>query len=761
MAITERLALIIDADGKGAVRELEKVGKTAEREVGRAESSLDKWGSKMTSVGATMMAGAAVVGVALWDAASATSDLNEAADYSARVFGGASAEVEAFAKSAESIGLSERAAYEAATTFGDLLKATKASKSEVAGMSVEMAQLASDMASAKNTSPEDAVQALGAALRGESEPIRRYGVMLDEATLKQRALDMGLIKTTSGTLPQSIKMQAAYAEVMAQTAGMQGNFAETADGAANKQRQMAATIENAKAQLGEGFLPVMSQVIGVMGSAAAGMSSFNEATGGAVSQLLATGTVVTGVGGALAFAGGKAMALRASLIASAEAGSAAAATTLAAFGPVVAMFAALGGVYLAYQLQVNEADGAMQSMIDTAKEASSEGGFEDFIRKNDELVRQHNQMVDESSKGLDFWDNSYAQAMADATYETGPLIEAQQRQIAITRELASATGESLDSALDWVRAQEESGTILKDSEQALAMYEAQMQASGVSAESATLRQAELNKTYDDAQSDLDKLISKVSAYYDVLDGTLDPQVQWETALDEFTATVGENGLAWDSMRDRLDITTEAGRANLEVLRQQRDAAVAQGEAVLRSGGSTEEATAKTMEHVEALRAQWAAAGYSTAQIDSMIAMLGLTPAQVTTAISQPGMDEALGKTAHLKWLMDSMSREVMTTVGITTIDAGGFIAAGIAGRRNAGGPVEAGRPYLVGDGGVPEVFVPSQPGTVVTPQQAAASVGGGPTGGDVYLDGNKVGKWLARSLPGDQRSRTGWQGVGS
>jgi hypothetical protein len=37
--------------------------------------------------------------------------------------------------------------------------------------------------------------AIGSALRGEFEPIRQYGVLLDDATLRNRALKLGLIES--------------------------------------------------------------------------------------------------------------------------------------------------------------------------------------------------------------------------------------------------------------------------------------------------------------------------------------------------------------------------------------------------------------------------------------------------------------------------------------------------------------------------------------------------------------------------------------
>lgn len=59
--VLEKLQIIIDADGKGAQRELEKVGKSAERELGKAETGIAKTGKKLESLGTSAVLGGAVL----------------------------------------------------------------------------------------------------------------------------------------------------------------------------------------------------------------------------------------------------------------------------------------------------------------------------------------------------------------------------------------------------------------------------------------------------------------------------------------------------------------------------------------------------------------------------------------------------------------------------------------------------------------------------------------------------------------------------
>lgn len=297
---TDKLAFLISVNGAEAIRGMKEIGSTADRELGKAQSRLDRAGAGFTKYGAGMMAFSAVAVTALAKAGGAASDLAEETSKAGELFGDAQDEIQAFAQgAASSIGQSERAALEASNTFALFGRKVGLSGSDLVGFSTTFTSLASDLASFNNSTPEEAVEALGAALRGESEPIRRFGVMLDDATLKARALEMGLISTTSGTLPPAIKMQAAYAEILAQTTSAQGDFARTADGMANSQRTAAAEAENAKAALGEGMRPILTAVYQGAADVASGFTAMNEATGGAAAQVVSFGAIGIGVAGVL------------------------------------------------------------------------------------------------------------------------------------------------------------------------------------------------------------------------------------------------------------------------------------------------------------------------------------------------------------------------------------------------------------------------------------------------------------------------------
>ena len=164
----------------------------------------------------------------------AASDLNETVSKTGVLFGKSAGQIEAWASTAStSLGQSKKQAMDAAASFAVFGKSAGLSGDALVNFSKQNVQLASDMASFFNTSPEDAINAIGSAFRGEAEPIRAYGILLDDATLRQAALEQGLISTTKNALTPQQKVLAAQAVIMKQTGDAQGDFARTSDGLAN------------------------------------------------------------------------------------------------------------------------------------------------------------------------------------------------------------------------------------------------------------------------------------------------------------------------------------------------------------------------------------------------------------------------------------------------------------------------------------------------------------------------------------------------
>ena len=195
------------------------------------------------------------------DAVKAASDLGETISKVNVLFGKSAKDIEKFADgAAASLGQTKQQALDAAATFATFGKSAGLSGENLSKFSIDFVKLSSDLASFNNTSPEQAINAIGSALRGEAEPLRQYGVLLDDASLRQAALELGIISTTKNALTPQQKVLAAQALIYKQTSAAQGDFERTSDGLANKTRILTAQLENAKTTIGQALLPVVLQL---------------------------------------------------------------------------------------------------------------------------------------------------------------------------------------------------------------------------------------------------------------------------------------------------------------------------------------------------------------------------------------------------------------------------------------------------------------------------------------------------------------------
>jgi hypothetical protein len=191
----------------------------------------------------------------------AASDFEEATSKVNVIFGQASKSIKDFAATAAtSLGQSKQSVLDAAGAFGTFGKSAGLAGEDLALFTTDFVTLSTDLASFNNTTPEEAVQAIGAALRGESEPLRRFGVLLNDAALKSEAMRLGIYKG-SGALTAQQKVLAAQAAIYKQTSDAQGDFARTADGLANSQRTLTALFKNLQIELGQKLLPVTTNFV--------------------------------------------------------------------------------------------------------------------------------------------------------------------------------------------------------------------------------------------------------------------------------------------------------------------------------------------------------------------------------------------------------------------------------------------------------------------------------------------------------------------
>ena len=236
------------------------ISEFSDKGIQAAERGFKKLGD-LAKTAAKAVAGVSIAaGVGAVKAIDLASDLSESQAKIGEIFGDSAGDVEAFAATAaKALGQSKQSVLDAAGTFGVFGKAAGLTGTDLSDFSNDFTALASDLASFNNTSPEDAIGAIGAALRGESEPLRRYGVLLDDASLRQAALELG-IYDGNGALTAQQKILAAQKRIYEQTADAQGDFARTSDGLANQQRILKAQLQNAATTIGTVLLPIATKL---------------------------------------------------------------------------------------------------------------------------------------------------------------------------------------------------------------------------------------------------------------------------------------------------------------------------------------------------------------------------------------------------------------------------------------------------------------------------------------------------------------------
>jgi phage-related protein len=250
----------VGADAAQAVRELGTVDKA----LGSTMTTSERMGAGLKKAAIPAAAALTAIGIGAKKAIDAASGLNEQINKTSAVFGASGDAMVDWSKGlSKGFGLSSEAALEAAGSFGNMLVPMGFARDDAAKMSKQMVELAGDMASFNNASPEETLQALSSGLAGQSEPLRKYGVFLDQARIKQEAINQGLY-SGKGAMDASAKAAATMAIILKDTADTQGDFARTADSAANQQRIAAAETANLTAELGQALLPAYQAIQGIL-----------------------------------------------------------------------------------------------------------------------------------------------------------------------------------------------------------------------------------------------------------------------------------------------------------------------------------------------------------------------------------------------------------------------------------------------------------------------------------------------------------------
>lgn len=265
-----------------------------QRELQKAEGHLSGFGANAQKSG-DILRTALFGGAVLYGAqklVKAAGDLEQSIGGTAAVFEDASGAVNDFTKnSADLVGMSENAARTITSRLGASLKGFGMSTEEAAAQAINLTKTGADLAATLGGKTDDAVAALGSALRGEYDPLERFGIALKASEVNAKAVSMGLADSESSVTAYA-KGQATLALITERSAFAQGQFGREADTAQGQAQRAAAKTADASAALGKSLLPVYTRIQEVVGSAAQAFAALPAPVQTAVLGL--TGVVLLG-----------------------------------------------------------------------------------------------------------------------------------------------------------------------------------------------------------------------------------------------------------------------------------------------------------------------------------------------------------------------------------------------------------------------------------------------------------------------------------
>ncbi|PIY37713.1 MAG: hypothetical protein COZ05_22075, partial [Armatimonadetes bacterium CG_4_10_14_3_um_filter_59_10] len=264
MATPLKIEILVDDKGTVHIRkfasETEKATEKASAGFRKAGRSIDDMSRKFVSAFISVAAAYKALDLAL-ATVKASSALEEVSSKFNTVFAGMEAQAESWARTlVGSYAMSERESKQYLSSIQDLLVPMGMAADQAGAVSFEVTKLAADLGSFNNVPTAKVMDDIQSALVGNYETMKKYGTVLNESTVQQEALRMGLA-ATKDEITASDKAAAAYQLILKSSAAAVGDMARTMDGHANRMKQYSASMEGLSATIGEILMPWMDRLI--------------------------------------------------------------------------------------------------------------------------------------------------------------------------------------------------------------------------------------------------------------------------------------------------------------------------------------------------------------------------------------------------------------------------------------------------------------------------------------------------------------------
>lgn len=195
-------------------------------------------------------------------------------------------------------GMSELTVKQVSSRFQAMGTAMGIAQGSMADMSIELTKLTADMSSFYNVSQEDVARSLQSVFTGETEPLRKYGLDLTQATLKEWAMTQGL-NSNIEAMSQAEKTMLRYQYVMANTGAAQGDFIRTADTWANQVRILKQNLQQLASVIGGALINALKPLVKALNVAMGYIIEFAKVVSNALGEIFGW-TYEEGAGGGLA-----------------------------------------------------------------------------------------------------------------------------------------------------------------------------------------------------------------------------------------------------------------------------------------------------------------------------------------------------------------------------------------------------------------------------------------------------------------------------
>lgn len=234
-------------------------GSALEKGLRKSQRRLMAVGKTISSIGRRMLTVGLPIVAALAPSIAAASDLEETMNKFNVVFAENATEVKKWGDGfAGQVGRSKREVADFLASSQDLLIPLGFEPGAATAMSKDLTSLTVDLASFNNKADGDVMRDLQAALTGSGEVMKKYGVIVSEAAVKQELWNQGIDPKLA---TEQQKVQSRMNIILAGTTAAQGDAIRSAGAFANQTKRLQGIISDTAAEIGGALLPVVTPLI--------------------------------------------------------------------------------------------------------------------------------------------------------------------------------------------------------------------------------------------------------------------------------------------------------------------------------------------------------------------------------------------------------------------------------------------------------------------------------------------------------------------